>query len=273
MRVRSGQAELSCDVFGAAAGDGASGVVLLHAGVADRRGWGPLTGALSARHRCVAFDRRGFGTTTYEPEPHSPVDDTLAVLDAVGIGQAVAVGNSMGGRVALDLALAHPDRVSRLVLVGTAVRGAPGPGDLSPALAEIDRAIDEADGAGDLDEVNRLEARLWLDGPHAPEGRVRGAARDLFLDMNGRALAADDPGPEAALPSAWDRVDEIEVPVLLAVGELDVPHVIERSALLAARLPRGRLALLPDVAHLPALEGSAAFVAAVLDFLEPWDAS
>jgi pimeloyl-ACP methyl ester carboxylesterase len=90
--------------------------------------------------------------------------------------------------------------------------------------------------------------------------------------MNGRALAASDPGREASLPPAWDLVAKVDVPVLVAVGALDLPHVVERSALLAARLPRARLVVLPDVAHLPALEGSAALIAAVLDFLEAFDA-
>ena len=273
MKVRSGRAELHADVFGPEeARGGAPGMLLMHAGVADRRGWGPLVGALAARYRGVAFDRRGFGETTYEPEPHSPIDDALAVMDAAGLARVVAVGNSQGGRVALDLALTHPDRVGGLVLIAAAVRGAPVPGELSPRLAEIDRAIDAAEAAGDLDEVNRLEARLWLDGPEAAEGRVRGAARDLFLDMNGRALAAPDPGREASVPPAWDLVGKVDVPVLVAVGELDLPHVVERSALLAARLPQATLVVLPDVAHLPALEGSAALIAAVLDFLEAFDA-
>ena len=273
MRVRSGRAELHAGVFGPGATEGgAPAVLLLHAGVADRRGWGPLVAALATRHRGVAYDRRGFGDTTYDPEPHSPIDDALAVMDAVSLDRVVAVGNSQGGRVALDLALTHPDRVVGLVLIGTAVRGAPVPGEMSPLLSEIDRAIDDAEAAGDLDEVNRLEARLWLDGPVAEEGRVRGAARDLFLDMNGRALAAADPGREASLPPAWDLVAKVDVPVLVAVGQLDLPHVVERSALLAARLPRARLVVLPDVAHLPALEGSAALIAAVLDFLEAFDA-
>ena len=267
MRVRSGQAELACDVFGAASDDTRPGVVLLHAGVADRRGWRALGPALATDRRCVAFDRRGFGDTSYEPEPHSSVEDTLAVLDAAGIDRVVAVGNSMGGRVALDLALGHPERVAALVLIGTAVRGAPDPGPVSAALDALVRAIDAAEEAGDLDEVNRLEARLWLDGPDAPEGRVGGAARELFLDMNGRALAAADPGPDAPLAPAWDEVERIDVPVLLAVGELDLPHVVERSAVLAARLPRGRLIVLGGVAHLPTVEGNDAFVADVVDFL------
>ena len=58
----------------------------------------------------------------------------------------------------------------------------------------LDDEWEKAEERGDLATVNRLEARVWLDGPAAAEGRVSGAPRDLFLEMNGRALDADDPG-------------------------------------------------------------------------------
>jgi len=279
MRVRSGQADLAFDVFGTGGdgnGDGRAGgagradVVLLHAGVCDRRSWGGLVDALTkAGHRAVAFDRRGFGDTVYVPEPHSSVDDTLAVLAAAGMGPAAVVGNSMGGRVALDLALSHPDLVEALVLIGTAVRGAPDPAESSAAVDRLVAAIDTAEEAGDLDEVKRLEAHLWLDGPAGPEGRVGGEARALFMEMNGRALAAWDAGPDEPLASAWDRLAEIEVPALVAVGELDLPHIRARSAAIADLLPQGRLLELPGVAHVPSLEGSTLLTDEVCRFLAP----
>ena len=124
--------------------------------------------------RCIAPDRRGFGLTTYEPEPHADLVDTVAVLDDLGVAAAAVVGASMGGRLAVDLALAHPDRVAALVLIGPGVRGAPVLVPDSPAVEALDRAIQAAEEAGDLDAVNELEARVWLDGPHAPAGRVTG---------------------------------------------------------------------------------------------------
>jgi pimeloyl-ACP methyl ester carboxylesterase len=274
MRVRAGQADLAFDVFGSGrAGDGRGGradVVLLHAGVCDRRGWGGLVDALTgAGHRVAAYDRRAFGETTYTPEPHSSVKDTLAVLARSGMSRVVAVGNSMGGRVALDLALARPDVVEALVLIGTAVRGAPDPAESSPTVDRLVAAIDAAEDAGDLEEVNRLEAHLWLDGPAGPEGRVGGEARSLFLDMNWRSLVAEDPGPEEPLSPAWERLREIEVPALVVIGELDLPHIQARSATVSARLPRGRLLVLRGVAHLPTLEGSDVLAREVCRFLAP----
>src|SRR5436190_22937241 len=79
--------------------------------------------------------------------------------------------------------------------------------------------------AGDVGEVARLEAWMWLDGPGAEEGRVGGATRALFLEMNERALRAEDPDEQAELPPAWPRLSEIAVPTLVMIGRLDVEDV------------------------------------------------
>jgi pimeloyl-ACP methyl ester carboxylesterase len=240
---------------------------MLHAGVTDRRSWRPLADGLGSRWPCIAFDRRGFGDTLYEPEPFSHVDDSLAVLDDLGVATAAVVGASMGGRVALDLALAHPDRVGALVLVGAAVRGAPELVPDPPSVLALAEAIAAAEEAGDLFEVNRLEAHLWLDGPDAGEGRVGGELRDLFFDMNRIALQAVDPGPEADAPSVWDRLGDIDVPTLVLVGELDLPDIVARADALGARISQASVRHLPGTAHLPQLEGHRGFLQLVAGFL------
>jgi pimeloyl-ACP methyl ester carboxylesterase len=268
--VASGAARLACDL-GGPPGDPRPPVLLLHPGVADRRCWHRLAGEIGGTHRPIAYDRRGFGTTTYEPERYSHVDDAVAVLDAAGVGAAVVVGNSMGGRVALELALAHPGRVAGLVLIAPSVRGAPCDLPLPPTVTRLEDAIDAAEEAGDLEQINKLEAHVWLDGPEQPEGRVSGAARALFLDMNGIALAAPDPGPEieaeAAGATAWERLGEVAVPALVAVGEYDMPDARQVAEGTGARLPGGRFVDLPGVAHLPQLEGNEVLRCEVTAFL------
>jgi pimeloyl-ACP methyl ester carboxylesterase len=265
--VTSGRAELSC----ATAGEGGV-VLLLHAGVADSRSWAALVDRLAATQRTVAYDRRGFGESVWEPEPHSHVDDAAAVLAAVGAARAAIVGASMGGRVALDLALSRPRLVTSLVLVAPAVRGAPADDELPAPVQALSDAIDAAEAAGDVAAVNRLEAHLWLDGPAAPEGRVQGAARDLFLDMNGIALNAGDPGPELDLRPAWDRLEEIGVPTLVVAGDLDLPDTVERCRVVADRIPDARFELITGVAHLPQLEADRTFLEVVHEFLREQDA-
>jgi len=243
-------------------------VIVLHAGVTDRRSWRAVVDALTPTHRVLAFDQRGFGETIYEPERQSGVDDALAVVDHAGIdGPVAVVGCSMGGRLGLDLTLAHPDRVSRLALIGSACRGAPGPVDWPDSYRELGLAIDAAEEAGDLDEVNRLEAWLWLDGPSVPEGRVSGAARTLFLAMNARALASVDPGEEVERPSAWAALGSIAVPTLVLIGDLDLEDIRETSEGLASRIPGATLEVLEGTAHVPQLEGHPRFLQALGEFL------
>ena len=263
--VAHGAARLAYDDTGSG-----RAVALLHPGVADRRCWAATTEALRDRFRVVAHDRRGFGDTVYEPEAHDPVADLTAVLDALGLERVALVGNSMGGALAVEFTLAAPERVTALVLVGSAIEGAPVPENLDPEIEALFDQLDAVESAGDLDAVNDLEARIWLDGPSRPRGTVGGEARQLFLAMNGRALAAVDPGPgsEPTAPSAWEQLGRIEIPVLAVVGAHDLPHLIERADAIAAAVARGRFDELPDSAHLPQLDDPVRFSELVGRFLD-----
>ena len=155
------------------------------------------------------------------------------------------------------------------MLLGSAVSGAPDP-ELDAETERLGTLADEALASGDLEEVNRLETWIWLDGPAGPEGRVTGAARSLALDMN--AIILRNGVPEDAGASgidAWKRLDEVHVPVTVAGGELDVPYLISRNRELAARLPHARYEVLPGMAHQPYLEQPAAVARLVGEALTP----
>jgi 3-oxoadipate enol-lactonase len=94
-------------------------IVLLHAGIADLRAWDALVPHLTAAgYRLIRYDQRGFGRTVTKNVAFSNRADCIAVLDALGIGQAVLVGNSRGGQIAIDTAIEFPDRIAALVGVG-----------------------------------------------------------------------------------------------------------------------------------------------------------
>lgn len=264
MRVAiSGAARLAYTV----SGEGQP-VLLLHAGITDKRSWAPLVDALGSGYRAIAFDRRGFGETSCEPEPHSEVNDALAVLDAEGVEAAVVIGASTGGSNAVDLTLSHPERVHALVLIGAGVRGAPQLDEASfaEAVHRLSAAYEAALEGGDPDDLNRVQTHAWLDGCLADEGRVSGPVRDLLLDMNGIALRASDVGPDQELPSAWVRLDEITTPTLVLCGDLDVVS-IPTSEHLAAEIPGARYELLEGTGHLPHLEGNARTLEVIREFL------
>ncbi len=242
------------DLIGERWPGGATVAVLLHEGVADRRSWPEVASRLTPDVTAVAYDRRGFGETPVSKEPFTHLADLLAVLDQVTDSRVWLVGASAGGGLALDAALAAPDRVAGLVLISPAVSGAPEPG-LDAGTQRFASLIDQAIAAADLDEANRLETWVWLDGPVQPEGRVGGSARALALDMN--AIVLRNGAPEGAGDSgldAWSRLAGIGVPVTVACGDLDVPYLVARSRELADRLPRGRHHVLTGMAHQPYLE-------------------
>ena len=235
-------------------------LVLLHAGVADRRSWHAVAERLTAP--AIAYDRRGFGRTPPSPEPFTHLEDLVAVLDATVDGPAWLVGNSMGGALALEAALTVPERIAGLVLIAPAVSGQPEPETLDPDTTGIAAQLEAA--GDDIEEQLRLEAWLWLDGPAGPEGRVGGTARALALEMNERVLrnAVPEDAGEGDV-DAWSRLEEIDMPVTVMWGDRDVPFGIETCRAIAARVPGARTHVLPGAAHLPSLEQPAELAAAI----------
>jgi pimeloyl-ACP methyl ester carboxylesterase len=233
--------------------------VLLHAGVADRRGWYDVAEGLAGRE-VVAYDRRGHGESAVFAAPFTGVGDLLLLLADVVTEPAWLVGSSMGGGVALDAALTLPTAVAGLVLIAPAVSGAPKP-EIDADTEALGDRLEAAEEAGDLDEVNRFETWIWLDGPSSSEGRVTGSARDLFLEMNRIVLRNEVPeGAGDSGVDAWGRLSEVEVPVVVVCGDLDVPFLVERSRVLAERLPNARYHEIAGMAHMPYLEDPAVLV-------------
>jgi pimeloyl-ACP methyl ester carboxylesterase len=234
-------------------------IVLLHAGVCDRRCWREVGAQLGGAGRdVVAYDRRGFGDVPPAGAPFRHVDDLLAVLDAVSPdAPAWLVGSSMGGQVALDAALEAPERIAGLVLLAPAISGDPELDEEAYIAATngLAGAIDAAWTAGEVDECNRLEVWLWLDGPAGPEGRVSGPRRELALDMNRIVIANGESEADGASGlDAAGRAHEITIPAIVACGELDLSIKLRRSAELAEALANATYRSLPGRAHLPYLE-------------------
>lgn len=243
-------------------------LVFLHAGVADRRMWGEQMQAFSAAgYHVVAYDRRGFGETESEDVPFNHVVDLEAVLDRLGLNAAVLIGNSLGGGIAIDFALEHPDRVAALVLIGSAVSGFEAE-DYPDDIAALEDTLEYALTRGNLDHANRIEAHMWLDGPLEEDGRVDGPARELFFDMNRRRREKPELTHEDVPEPAVDHVEKIVVPTLLVAGALDYPDVLEAHEFLAEEIEDSFNITIDDAAHLPSLERPEEFNPILLEFLE-----
>jgi pimeloyl-ACP methyl ester carboxylesterase len=159
--------------------------------------------------------------------------------------------------------------VGALILLAPGVSGAPQvlESELRADEAAFWTGLEEAEAIGDLEALNEGEIRLWLDGLHAPHGRVDGDRRRLALDMNAVALAAASPGREPKVIDTWDRLGEIACPVLIVVGDLDMSHMQARARELTERIAAARLVVMEGAAHLPALEQPEAVATMMREFL------
>ena len=240
-------------------------VIMLHAGVADQRMWEPQVSAFAEKFEVIRPDRRGFGLSDLPAEPWSPVDDLLALMDHLSLKPAHLVGCSVGAMLAIDFALDHPERVSKLVLVGPGISG----GNFGQKHPELWADVKAADDARDLPAINQAEMKLWLAGPRRSIDQMAPELRRLFLDMNGTSLKNDfDSAPEKDIePPAIDRLGEISAPALVVVGDEDAAPIFDATDVLMRKVKGARKAVIHDAAHLPNLEHPEEFIRIVLDFL------
>jgi 3-oxoadipate enol-lactonase len=245
-------------------------LVLTHAGVADSSMWDELVEPLAERHRVIRYDLPGYGRSLLQPGPRSHVDDLRALLDRLGVERASMVGLSHGGRVDLEFALEHPERVDALVLVAPGLPEHEWSEEAEKASEEEDRLFEE----GDLDGAAEVNLRIWVDGPRrGPDAvpEVRERVRTMVMrsfELYRKVLEEGEPGPVARLdPPAMARLGEIRVPTLIVVGDADVPDILAICDQLAAGIPGSRMVVYEDVAHMLPMERPDEFAQLVLDFL------
>jgi pimeloyl-ACP methyl ester carboxylesterase len=247
-------------------------VLLLHAGIADLRSWDGLASRLvEAGYRVARFDARGAGRTESRVVDFSRVDDTLAVLDALGVDRAVLVGNSLGGQTAIDTAIVAPDRVAAVVGVAAGISGFEAPRtELEASMFDEMDALDSADPP-DPAAIADIDIRVWVDGPGQPPDRVPASIRDLVRDMDMGSYA---PGRETGGlirldPPAASRLGDLRCPLLAVAGELDVSSAVAAARHLEANAPNARAVIWPDVAHLIGLEVPDRLAALIVEFVAP----
>jgi len=240
-------------------------LVLLHAGITDRRMWSDVLPGFARDFRTIAPDHRGYGDTPIPNATFSWTADLLGLLDALEIELVHLVGVSMSGHVAIDLALSHPDRVDRMVLVGAGLEGWRHDAEMEAA----DQAEMTAVGAGDLDAAAWGQVRFWLDGPERVAADVDPRLRQRVFEMQRDAYAIDEPAAELTwlVPDYRPRLGEIDARTLVLAGSLDRADIRRMAPVLAAEIPNSRYQELPGVAHLPPMEDPGSFVDVVRGFL------
>jgi 2-succinyl-6-hydroxy-2,4-cyclohexadiene-1-carboxylate synthase len=227
-------------------------VVLLHGFTHTGASWDAVVAELGERYRSLAPDIRGHGSAS----DRTPVSLDAVLGDLAGLAppRFTLVGYSMGGRIALHAALGLGERVERLVLIGAS----PGIADATERQARRladDRLADELE-AEDIETFARRWAQTPVLAGQPPEVLAAVHADRLRNRPDGLARALRRLGT-GALPSVWDRLGEITVPVVLVVGERDQKFTAI-AAEMASGLPRAEVLTVPGVGHAVHLEAPAA---------------
>ena len=243
--------------------------VMIHAGVADHRQWNNEFVYFANRFRIVRYDMRGYGKSEPVEGEFSNLHDLTALLDYLQIDEPLVVmGCSMGGGLAMNFALEQPSRVKALIMVGSGPTGLELDVPTPNKFAEAERAWK----AGDLDLVAELETQIWFDGMGRTPAQVDPATRQLAYEMNRNALSHEAKGMGKRLPDteipAVERLNELHIPVLVAIGAHDTPYIQAAADYMMEKIPSAQKAIIQDAAHLPNMDHPDEFQRMVTSFLD-----
>ena len=246
--------------------EGAGEPLLLIAGFAcDHTNWSMIIPLLASQYRLIVFDNRGVGQTSAPNTPYSirqMAEDAAGLLDAIGLSGVHVAGHSMGGQIAQELALAHPERVRTLMLLSSCARIDERGKAVIESWGELPRLVDAVTGL-------RLSFP-WIYTSHfyATPGAIERVIEEVFSNpfpptpagiyLQSRAITSFD---------TTTRLDQIKCPTLVVVGNEDILSGLPFSEQLARGIRGSQLSVLEKCAHGLPTESPEATAAAMLDFL------
>lgn len=242
-------------------------VTLIHPGLWDSRTWDPQVPVLlDSGYGVLRYDLRGYGRSSrLTGRPYSHVRDLLTLLDALEVAQTALVGCSMGGAIAIDFTLEHPDRVLALVAAASDLSGFESLEEEDDWWEERNVPIEAAIESGDLERAEELRLHIW-----APLGTEDGAGRRIrqIAFDNLHELTMDESGEEELDPPAARRLGEIDVPTLVIGADHNPPYMRRITDLIAHGILGARKVTIEDADHVVNLRRPLEFDAALLAFLD-----
>ncbi len=241
-------------------------LIMIHGGLLDRRMWDDQFDVFAKQFRVVRYDVRNHGLSKSNADKYHHYKDLHILLEKMNIPEAIIMGLSLGGRIAIDFALEFPEKVTALILVAPGLSGYE---FKSKQVVENSGKLQEAWSKGDLDLAIEFFQRSWTDGPHRKPSQIDPSVREKVRAM---ALnSAKNWNPEAILlrlnPPAVERIAEIHSPTLAVVGDLDMPGILEIVDKIEKNIPGAQKVIIRGVAHMVNMEKPKEFNKIVIDYL------
>ncbi len=227
-------------------------LLFVHGFTLDHRSFGDQVDALSASHRVVTCDLRGFGRSLMPDQavPYRHCDDMAALCEHLGLERVVVVGHSVGAHQSLEFALSRPDLVAGWVAISlSGLPGVPFPAEVQAVF----RALRDAVGAQGVDAAKAIWRRSsWLT-PCRDEARLGARVDAMLADYSGWHWTHTNPAQNIE-PNAATRLGELAVPTLIVTGKHDLPYNSEIGELLAAGIRGANALVLEHGGHLANME-------------------
>lgn len=240
-------------------------LVLVHGGFTDHRVWKHQSAAFASQYKVVCLDQRGYGKSDLPLGPFSHMEDLKSLLDVLQLSKVNLIGSSLGGAVALEFALQYPEAVKSLVLVGSGLKGYPYPPDYLASVMELPGIIQAQGIEAGINYI--LTSPLWdyfFPSPNHPEAR----ASVVQLVKDSVNVFRWNPMWDVALdPSAYERLGEIKIPVLMIIGDRDSHYVMEIGDYIHGKIENSGKVMMKDCCHHPFVEKPQEFNRLVQDFL------
>jgi 3-oxoadipate enol-lactonase len=241
-------------------------LIMIHGGLLDRRMWDDQFDVFAKQFRVIRYDVRNHGLSKSDVDKYYNYKDLYNLLEKMNIPETIIMGLSLGGKIAIDFALEYPEKVTALILVAPGLSGYE---FKSKQVVENSKKLQEAWSKGDIDLAIEFFQRSWTDGPHRKPSQIDPSVREKVRAM--AINSAKNWNPEAVLlqlnPPAVERIDEIHLPTLAVVGDLDMPGILEIVDKIEKNIPDAQKVIIPGAAHMVNMEKPKEFNKIVLDYL------
>jgi 3-oxoadipate enol-lactonase len=243
-------------------GHGDETIVFIHDGLVHGEVWDNQFASFSEKFRVVRYDRRGYGRSPKPEKTYSNIEDLYQVFTSLNIDKAILIGMSAGGGLAIDFTLAHPEKVSSLIVVGAVVSG----------FSYSEHMLTRGGRLKPEDYANpeRLLEYLVKEDPYEIAPQNKEVKEKLWTLMQAYPQNIDFAKNRLAEPperQAIGILKEIQIPTLIVVGEFDIPDVFVHAGAIESGIPNSQKAIIQNAGHLVPLEQPELFNQQVLNFL------